>query len=170
MKRNFSIQNLHLIWAQDINGGIGKNGALPWSIPEDLKNFKKKTIKKTIIMGRKTWDSLPVKPLPMRQNIVLSRTNIKGIDSYSSIESCLQGINQSLNIEPVFVIGGRKIYYEFFKLATWLHITQLNKHYDADIFFPFSMQEIQKEFEKSSEKKLNEFCTYSLWMRTDSVK
>ena len=52
----------------------------------------------------------------MRKNIVLSRTNIKGIDSYSSIESCLQGINQSLNIEPVFVIGGRKIYYEFFAM------------------------------------------------------
>jgi len=62
----------HLIWAQDENGAIGKNGDLPWHIPEDLKNFKKLTLNKPIIMGRKTWDSLKFKPLPKRRNIVLS--------------------------------------------------------------------------------------------------
>ena len=54
---------IHLIWAQDNNGGIGLNGKLPWHISEDLKNFKKITSNSTIIMGRKTWESLPIKPL-----------------------------------------------------------------------------------------------------------
>ena len=58
---------IHLIWAQDQNGGIGKNGNLPWHISEDLKNFKKITFGSTIVMGRKTWDSLPIKPLPKRR-------------------------------------------------------------------------------------------------------
>ena len=63
---------IHLIWAQDINSGIGKNGKLPWHISVDLKNFKKITLNSTVIMGRKTWESLPIKPFPNRENIVLS--------------------------------------------------------------------------------------------------
>ena len=168
MTKTPAIQNLHLIWAQDKKGGIGKDGGLPWSVPEDLKNFKRTTINKTVIMGRKTWESLPFKPLPKRKNIVLSRSNIKGAHCYTSIENCLQGISQSLKNEPVFIIGGRKIYYEFFKFSSCLHITQLNNHYDADTFFPFSMEEIENNFEKSSEKVLNELCTYSIWIRTRS--
>ena len=66
---------IHLIWAQDSNGGIGKDGNLPWHISEDLKNFKNLTIESPIIMGRKTWESLPIKPLPKRRNIVLSHSN-----------------------------------------------------------------------------------------------
>ena len=63
--------NIELIWAQDENGGIGKNGKLPWHISEDLQNFKKITAGFPIIMGRKTWESLPKKPLPERRNIVI---------------------------------------------------------------------------------------------------
>ena len=65
---------IHLIWAQDLNGGIGKDGKLPWHISEDLKNFKKITSNHPVIMGRKTWDSLPIKPLPNRRNIILSNS------------------------------------------------------------------------------------------------
>ena len=68
---------IHLIWAQDTNGGIGKNGKLPWHISEDLKKFKSLTYNSTVIMGRKTWDSLPIKPLPNRRNFVLSRQKKK---------------------------------------------------------------------------------------------
>ena len=83
---------IHLIWAQDYDGGIGKNGQLPWYIPEDLKNFKKITLDSTIIMGRKTWDSLPFKPLPNRRNIVISRNpeiSITGCEVVNSIEKAL---------------------------------------------------------------------------------
>ena len=75
---------IHLIWAQDNNGGIGLNGQLPWHISEDLKNFKKITSNSTIIMGRKTWDSLPKKPLPNRENIVMSSSNIPNAISFNS--------------------------------------------------------------------------------------
>ena len=80
---------IHLIWAQEHDGGIGKNGRLPWHIPEDLKNFKKITLNSTIVMGRKTWDSLPFKPLPKRKNIVFSRNKIDGIDTYDNIDKCI---------------------------------------------------------------------------------
>ena len=61
---------IHLIWAQDFEGGIGIDGKLPWHISEDLKNFKQLTLDTKIVMGRKTWESLPIKPLPQRKNIV----------------------------------------------------------------------------------------------------
>jgi len=168
MTKTLSIPNLHLIWAQDKKGGIGKDGGLPWNVPEDLKNFKTTTIDKTIVMGRKTWESLPFKPLPRRKNIVLSRNPIKGVECYSSIESCLEELSQSLKTDTVFIIGGKKIYHEFFKFSSWLHITQLNNHYDADTFFPFTIKEIENNFEKTNEIILNEFCTYSIWRRINS--
>ena len=80
---------VHLIWSQDSNGGIGKDGKLPWHISEDLQNFKKITSNSTIIMGRKTWDSLPFKPLSNRRNIVLSRTKQNQVETYASYESCI---------------------------------------------------------------------------------
>ena len=83
---------IHLIWAQDLNGGIGKKGKLPWHISEDLKNFKKITLNSTVIMGRKTWDSLPFKPLPKRRNIVLSSSDISNIEVYHNVEKCI-GLN-----------------------------------------------------------------------------
>ena len=81
--------NIELIWAQDEQGGIGKNGKLPWQISEDLKNFKKITSGFPVIMGRKTWNSLPFKPLPNRRNIVLSSSMVKGVETYESIQNCI---------------------------------------------------------------------------------
>ena len=85
---------IHLIWAQDSNGGIGKKGSLPWYIPEDLKNFKKLTQNSTIIMGRNTWESLPIKPLPKRRNIVISSHNITDIEHYNSINACIDKLTK----------------------------------------------------------------------------
>ena len=76
---------IHLIWAQDKNGGIGYKGQLPWHIPEDLQNFKKLTLNSTILMGRKTWESLPIKPLPRRRSIVLTPKKNLEVESYQSI-------------------------------------------------------------------------------------
>ena len=67
---------IQLIWVQDENGGIGKKGKLPWHIPEYLKNFKHITLNNAVVMGRITWDSLPIKPLPRRRNIVLSHSKL----------------------------------------------------------------------------------------------
>ena len=75
---------IHLSWAQDSNGGIGANGKLPWHVAEDLINFKSLTINSTVIMGRKTWESLPIKPLPKRNNIVLSSKKQDNVETYHS--------------------------------------------------------------------------------------
>ena len=105
---------IHFIWAQDVNGGIGENGKLPWHISEDLKNFKSLTYNSTVIMGRKTWDSLPIKPLPNRQNIVLSTKQQNSVTTYSSFEKCYEELNKQ-QLEKVFIIGGRSIYKLFYK-------------------------------------------------------
>ena len=155
--------DIHLIWAQDKNGGIGKDGQLPWHISEDLKNFKSLTLHSTMIMGRKTWDSLPVKPLPNRENIILSRTKKSSRTIYKSFEECMNKIKKQ-NLDKIFVIGGRSIYQLFFKYANYLHITNIqliNK--DINEFFPVKMDEIKLNFRLKVEKKLSDDAIYTFW-------
>ena len=156
---------IHLIWAQDFNGGIGKNDKLPWHISEDLKNFKKITLDSTIIMGRKTWMSLPFKPLPKRRNIVLSSSNIPNVEVYHNIEDCIRILKKE-SISKIFIIGGASIYKAFFTYATHLHITFINiSSKNLDIFFPIELNVIKNSFKKKSEKKLSEFAKYSYWIK-----
>ena len=159
--------NIHLIWAQDSNGGIGINGKLPWHISEDLKNFKKITLNSAIIMGRKTWDSLPIKPLPKRSNIVLSKTLQPGVKTFTSYNKCLENLNKN-KLDKIFVIGGRSIYKLFFNHAKFLHITKvhLNKP-GINEFFPFSMKNINSSFKKIFEKKLSCNATYTCWSKNN---
>ena len=100
---------IHLIWAQEINSGIGKDGKLPWNISEDLKNFKKLTLDSTILMGRNTWESLPIRPLPERRNIVLSSKEVSDVECYTSVEECIETLYGE-GIEKLFVMGGSRIY------------------------------------------------------------
>ena len=157
--------NIHIIWAQDNNGGIGKNNSLPWHISEDLINFKKLTLNNTILMGRKTWDSLPKKPLPNRQNIVLSSKKINGVESYTSISSCLEALKKN-NISDLFVIGGQMIYDKFFPYADILHITSINQSIDGiDTFFPISMNKVRAIYQMIDEKNLAIDCIYTKWIK-----
>ena len=156
---------IHLIWAQDFKGGIGNNGQLPWHISEDLKNFKKITLDSIIIMGRKTWDSLPFKPLPSRRNIVLSSSNIPNIEVYHNIEDCIKILKEESN-PKIFIIGGSSIYKLFFTYATHLHITFINiSSKKLDTFFPIDFNIIKNSFKKTSEKKLSELAQYSYWVK-----
>lgn len=155
--------NIQLIWAQDKNGGIGKGGKLPWHIAEDLKNFKKITLNSAIIMGRKTWDSLPFKPLPNRRNIILSSKERIDVEAYNDINKCLD-ILQSDSIENLFVIGGQSVYKSFYSKASILHVTIVNIKTDGiDTFFPVSMNQIQEDFNQIEKKVLNEDTTYYKW-------
>ena len=156
---------IHLIWAQDKNGGIGKDGNLPWYISEDLQNFKKITLNSTIIMGRHTWESLPIKPLPNRKNIVLTSKHIEGVEYFSSIEKCVEKLDaQGTSI--LFVIGGSKIYRNFIHRADELHITLVYKNTEGiDTYFPVTMQKIKEEFKKISGIDLCTDATYSHWVR-----
>ena len=156
---------IHLIWAQDINGGIGKEGKLPWHISEDLQNFKKLTLDSIIIMGRKTWESLPIRPLSKRRNIVLSTNEVPDIEYYTSIKECIEKLNDD-DIEKLFVIGGSTVYRNFIHRADELHITKVDEMIDGiDTYFPVTMLEIKNEFEKINEIELNNKAIYTHWVR-----
>tara|TARA_Y100000590_G_scaffold82060_1_gene91389 strand:- start:414 stop:899 length:486 start_codon:yes stop_codon:yes gene_type:complete len=156
---------VHLIWAQDLNGGIGVSGKLPWHIKEDLKNFKALTLNSTIIMGRKTWDSLPIKPLPKRKNLVLSKTVQNDVKTYHSFQECFDDCKKQ-NLDKIFVIGGRSIYKLFFDYADFLHITNVSlDNPNINEFFPISNNQIKNTFKILLEKKLCNDAVYSCWQK-----
>lgn len=126
------------IVAVDYNWGIGFNGDLLEHIPEDLKYFKQLTTGNVVIMGRKTWDSLPNKPLSNRLNIVITsqkRENKENV-KFMSIQEAKQYaiINRPTNI---FIIGGGQIYKEFISLCKKIYVTKIFKeHQNIDTYFP----------------------------------
>jgi dihydrofolate reductase len=135
---------INLIWAQAKNRVIGLNGKMPWHLPEDLAHFKKTTLGHPVIMGRKTWDSLPAKfrPLPGRMNLVISsnaatRENLKKIGTYPA-----QNLREALSIceqsgsQEVWVIGGAQIYAQALPMAQRAVITQIDAEFEGDAFAP----------------------------------
>jgi len=123
-----------LIAALAKNGVIGKDGALPWHLPDDLRRFKALTLGKPIVMGKKTYASIG-RPLPKRRNIVLSRTSpaIEGVEVVRSVDEALD----LLRDEPeVCVIGGGEIYAAFLPLATRLELTHVEADVEGDASFP----------------------------------
>ena len=156
---------IKLIWAQDSSGGIGINNKLPWHFSEDLQKFKSLTLNSTIVMGRKTWESLTIKPLPNRRNIVLSSSNIKNVEHYDNLEKCMEKLKND-SIKKIFIIGGAQIYDIFFQYANKLHITQINKKINGiDTWFPISMSKIKHYFKKEEEINLTEIATYTKWVK-----
>ena len=156
---------IHLIWAQDENGGIGKDGKLPWHISEDLKNFKRLTSGSTILMGRNTWESLPIRPLPARRNIVLSSKEIPDVECYTSAEECIETLDGN-GIEKLFVIGGTTVYRNFIHRADELHITHVDELTEGiDTYFPVTMLAIQQKFERIEEWTLSDHAIYSHWVK-----
>lgn len=127
---------LTLIAALSRNHAIGRQGQLPWHLPEDLQHFKALTLHHTVIMGRRTFQSLPHGPLPMRTNVVLSRsmTHIDGCEVRHDLASALQAHAME---EEVFIIGGESVYREALPLAQTLELTLVDTDItDADAFFP----------------------------------
>lgn len=132
---------INLIVAADINWGIGYNNELLEKIPEDLKRLKELTsgFNKAVVMGRKTWDSLPIKPLPNRVNIILSRnyTNIvMGQAVLSSMENIQHLFKVADNID-YYIIGGGQIYKELLPYCDKVYLTRIFKcHNNVDTYFP----------------------------------
>ena len=129
-----------LIWAQARGGVIGKDGVMPWHLPEDLAHFKRTTLSHPVIMGRKTWDSIPprFRPLPGRRNIVVTRQddwNENGAQRASSLREALQIAEQS-NPATVWVIGGAQIYAQALPLAQRVEVTEIAQDFDGDAFAP----------------------------------
>ncbi len=129
---------LHLIYARAANGVIGKDNALPWHLPEDMAHFKQLTQGCAVIMGRKTWDSLPprFRPLPDRTNIVVTRQadwQAGGAVRATSLPDALQ---QAPAGQTVWVIGGAQIYAEALPLADRLEVTEIDQAFDGDAHAP----------------------------------
>ncbi len=131
-------QRISLVVGMANNNVIGINNTLPWHIPEDLKHFKSVTLGKPIIMGRKTWESLPFKPLPGRRNLVISRqpdyigAATAHTESHASLSAALAACDEA----EVCVIGGAQIYAQAMAVATDLHVTQIDLSIEGDAFFP----------------------------------
>ena len=129
---------LHLIFAKSRNGVIGKDNALPWHLPEDMAHFKRVTMGCPVIMGRKTWDSLPprFRPLPGRTNVVVTRQeawNEMGAQPSSSLAQALHFCEQ---LEHVWVIGGAELYALALPYANTAVVTEIDADFDGDAFAP----------------------------------
>ena len=126
---------LSIVVAMDCNRLIGKDNELPWYLPADLAFFKKLTTGNTILMGRRTFDSIG-RPLPSRRNIIITRnTNIEitGCEVVNSIEEAL---SLAQGETEVMVIGGAKLYQQILPIADRLYITQIESEFDGDTYFP----------------------------------
>ena len=138
------MKNISMIACVGKNLELGKNNDLLWHLPNDLKFFKETTMGHTVIMGRRTFDSLPGK-LPKRRNIVLqlpNEANIEGVEIFNSIPEVLENIKDE---EEVFIIGGASIYRQFLEYADKLYLTEVDKESEADVYFP--------QFDKTKFKK-----------------
>jgi dihydrofolate reductase len=125
------------------NGVIGREGGLPWRLSTDLKRFKSGTMGKPIIMGRKTWESFPKRPLPGRLNIVVTRDKTyqaEGGETVSSLEDAITlariRARCMANVDELCVIGGGQIYAQALPLADRLHVTHVLGSVDGDTVFP----------------------------------
>ncbi|MDR2651403.1 MAG: dihydrofolate reductase [Prevotellaceae bacterium] len=118
------------------NNAIGKNNNLLWHISDDLKYFKKITSGHTVIMGKNTWLSLPVKPLPKRKNIIISQTLNLNEENVFVVRTMQAAIDISDENSENFIIGGASVYEQFLPVADKLYITKVHQPFDADVFFP----------------------------------
>lgn len=125
---------LAIIVAHDPNLVIGNEGGLPWHYSNDLKYFKKVTMGHPMLMGRGVFEELDEKPLPGRENVVLSRTrNYEHIPTFSSVEEALDYLEGE---ELVFVIGGGEVYRQLLPQADKLFVTEIRQSYEGDTYFP----------------------------------
>lgn len=154
--------SISLVAAISKNNCIGKNGELPWHIPEDMKRVKELTTGNVVVMGRKTWESIPEKyrPLPNRTNVVITRQEDysvpQGVFVYASVEDALEAHKG----EHIIGFGGQMIYEHLMPRADTLEITHVDEHVDAcDAFFPSIDLDAWKETKREDHNGFS-FVTY----------
>ena len=153
-----------IIVARSKNGVIGKDGDLPWHLPEDLKRFKSLTTDHAIIMGRKTWDSIG-RPLPNRQNIVISRDSTKKFEGATlapTLDAALEIVEPH---RSPFIIGGSEIYRLALDVTQTIEMTLIDAEVDGDTFFPDlnpnDWEEIKRSLQLDEKTQLRyAFITY----------
>lgn len=127
-----------LIVAAADNGAIGRDNGLPWHLPEDLKRFKRLTMGKPIVMGRKTYESIG-KPLPGRQNIVVTRDRgyrADGITVVHDVDGALRAAGEAAEAAEIMIIGGAELFRLFLPRATRVHLTRVHADVDGDVHWP----------------------------------
>ncbi len=146
---------ISLVVAVAKNRAIGKDNHLLCHLPEDMRHFREVTLGRPVIMGRKTWESLPdaFRPLPGRPNIVVSRNAGYQAEGATVVSSLEEAIAQAGNVEQISIIGGADIFRLALPIADVLDMTEIDASFDADTFFPeFSpedWQEISRQTQKS---------------------
>lgn len=155
---------INLIYASDLDGGIGKNNRLPWNKPQDLKRFKEITDGSIIVMGSSTWQSLPFK-LPNRINVVLGSnvdTEYKKPDIILSL-LCLKTLQAQYPSKDIFIIGGEQTYKRIVHLCDTIYHTEIEDIYVCDTFFDHHEF---GEYKLESEEYLGNNCTIKIWKRS----
>lgn len=129
---------LNLIYARAANGVIGKNNQLPWHLPEDLAHFKRHTSGCPVLMGRKTWDSLPprFRPLPSRRNLVLTRQSDWQAEGAERCDSLDQALARCADAPEVWVIGGAQLYAQALPHAQRVVVTEIDQVFEGDALAP----------------------------------
>ena len=157
---------INMIFARSANGVIGNNNALPWHLPEDLAHFKKLTLGSPVIMGRKTWNSLPAKfrPLPGRANVVVTRQADWHAEGAQRACSLADALAICLTASDVWIIGGAQIYAQAEPLASRIEVTQIDKYFEGDALAPAlgsQWQQSLKEDHMSSSGLKFSFISYT---------
>ena len=163
---------ISIIVAVSEDWGIGKDNELLWHISEDLKRFKKLTSGNTVIMGKKTWESLPRRPLPGRKNIVLTDDPNESIENSVTAYSIDDALDKCGPDEEIFIIGGGSIYRQFMTIADRLFITHVHKKAPADIYFPEIDRSIWEIIEKEEFKTDDDIglpYTYVIYERKNRI-
>lgn len=150
MKKTISI-----IVAIAEDNGIGYKNELLAHISEDLKRFKEITAGNTVVMGRNTWYSLPKRPLPNRQNIVITNIEDEVFEGAETVYSIEEAIEKCPENAESFIMGGAMVYRQFYEIADKLYITRILKTFQADTFFP-EIESDKWEIESESDKKIDE--------------
>lgn len=155
---------IYLIAAVAANGVIGIDGRLPWSLPEDLRHFKKLTLGHPVIMGRKTWESLGNKALPGRKNIVVTRTSGYEAPGAVIVESLGAALALCADETRVFVIGGERLFAESMRIATGMMLTEIARDFRGDARFPpferSQWREVQREAHTTADGMRFDFVLY----------
>jgi dihydrofolate reductase len=157
---------LGLIYARAANGVIGKDGVLPWRLPEDLAHFKAVTLGCPVVMGRRTWQSIPhrFRPLPGRRNIVITRNGdwqADGAERAASLEDALALVAAQ---PRVWAIGGAEIFAQSLSLADVVEVTEIDRDFEGDVYAPplgAEWQESKRERHRSDAGFDYSFVTYN---------
>jgi len=149
------MKNISIIVAIADNNAIGKDNKLLWHLSDDLKRFKKLTTGHTIVMGKKTFESLPIRPLPNRRSLVISDVPNDHYDGCVMAYSIEEALEHCDNERENFIIGGGSIYRQFLPFANKFYLTRVHHEFEADTFFEVDLSDwklVEEEFVEADEK------------------